>query len=77
MRKASLTNLQFTHTLNNNNMKRKPSVRLYRIEIKLLTYSIFNYFDGKVSFLKNMELLREQNKNVVGYKYIAGEYKPV
>lgn len=58
-------------------MKRKPSVRLYRIEIKLLTYSIFNYFDGKVSFLKNMELLREQNKNVVGYKYIAGEYKPV
>ena len=58
-------------------MKRKPSVRLYRIEIKLLTYSIFNYFDGKVSFLKNMELLREQNKNVIGYKYIAGEYKPV
>lgn len=58
-------------------MKRKPSVRLYRIEIKLITYSIFNYFDGKVSFLKNMELLREQNKNVIGYKYIAGEYKPV
>lgn len=58
-------------------MKRKPSVRLYRIEIKLITYSIFNYFDGKVSFLKNMELLRQQNKNVIGYKYIAGEYKPV
>jgi hypothetical protein len=58
-------------------MKRKPSIRLYRIEIKLFTHSIFNYFDGKQSFLKNLELLKEQNKNVIGYKYLAGEYKPV
>ena len=58
-------------------MKRKPSVRLYRIEVKLFTHSIFNYFDGKQSFLKNIELLREQNKNVVGYKCVKGEYKVV
>jgi hypothetical protein len=77
MRKASLTNLQFTHTLNNNYMKRRPSVRLYRVEIKLMTYSIFNYFDGKQSFLKNIELLKEQNKNVIGYKYVCGAYKPI
>jgi hypothetical protein len=56
-------------------MKRKPSVRLYKIEIKLITYSVFNYFDGKQSFLKNMDLLREQNKNVIGYKFVKGEYK--
>ena len=58
-------------------MKKKPTFRLYRIEIKLITHSIFNYFDGKQSFLKNLELLRQQNKNVVGYKYFCGEYKPV
>jgi hypothetical protein len=55
-------------------MKRKPSVRLYRIEIKLITHSIYNYFDGKRAFLKNLELLKEQNKYVIGYKYLAGEY---
>jgi len=77
MRKASSTNLQFIHILNKNYMKRKPSVRLYRIEIKLFTHSIFNYFDGKQSFLKNLELLKEQNKNVIGYKYLAGVYKPI
>jgi len=77
MRKGSLTNLQFIHTLNNNYMKTKPSFRLYKIEVKLITYSIFNYFDGKQSFLKNLKLLKEQNKNVIGYKYLAGEYKPV
>jgi hypothetical protein len=58
-------------------MKRRPTVRLYRVEIKLMTYSIFNYFDGKQSFLKNIELLKEQNKNVIGYKYISGEYKKI
>jgi hypothetical protein len=58
-------------------MKRKPTIRLYRIEIKYFTYSIFNYFDGKQSFLKNIELLREQNKNIIGYKYIDGEYKAI
>jgi len=77
MRKESLTNLQFIHTLNNNYMKRKPLFRLYKIEIKLITYSIFNYFDGKQSFLKNIELLKEQNKNVIGYKYVCGAYKPI
>lgn len=58
-------------------MKRKPTIRLYRIEIKYFTYSIFNYFDGKQSFLKNIELLREQNKNIIGYKYIDGKYKAI
>jgi hypothetical protein len=55
-------------------MKRKPSVRLYRIEIKLITYSIFNYFDGKQSFHKALSELIEHNKNVTGYKCIKGEY---
>jgi hypothetical protein len=55
-------------------MKRKPSVRLYRIEIKLITHSIFNYFDGKQSFHKAMSELIDQNKNVIGYKCIKGEY---
>jgi hypothetical protein len=55
-------------------MKRKPAVRLYRIEIKLITYSIFNYFDGKQSFHKALTDLIEQNKNVIGYKYFKGEY---
>jgi hypothetical protein len=58
-------------------MKRKPSVRLYRIEIKLMTYSIFNYFDGKQSFHKALANLIEQNKNVIGYKYVKGEYKAI
>jgi hypothetical protein len=58
-------------------MKRRPTFRLYRIEIKLITYSIFQYFDGKQSFLKELENLKEQNKNVVGYKYIRGEFKAV
>ena len=58
-------------------MKRKPAVRLYRIEIKLMTYSIFNYFDGKQSFHKALANLIEQNKNVIGYKYVMGEYKAV
>ena len=58
-------------------MKRKPSVRLYRIEIKLITYSIFNYFDGKQSFHKALTELIEQNKNVIGYKCVKGEYKIV
>ena len=55
-------------------MKRKPSIRLYKIEIKLITYSIFNYFDSKQSFHKTLEELIEQNKNVIGYKCIKGEY---
>jgi len=58
-------------------MKRKPAFRLYRIEIKLMTYSIFNYFDGKQSFYKALLELKEQNKNVVGYKYLRGEFKAV
>ena len=58
-------------------MKRKPTVRLYRIEIKFMTYSIFNYFDGKQSFHKALSELKEQNKNVVGYKYLRGEFKAV
>jgi hypothetical protein len=58
-------------------MKRKPAVRLYRIEIKLITYSIFNYFDGKQSFHKALRDLIEQNKNVIGYKCVKGEYKAV
>jgi len=56
-------------------MKRKPTFRLYKIEIKLMTHSIFNYFDGKQSFLKELENLKEQNKYVIGYKYIRGEYR--
>jgi len=55
-------------------MKRKPAVRLYRIEINLMTYSIFNYFDGKQSFHKALEELIYQNKNVIGYKCVKGEY---
>ena len=58
-------------------MARKATFRLYRIEIRLMTYSIFHYFDGKRSFLKELENLREQNKNVVGYKYLRGEFKAV
>jgi hypothetical protein len=58
-------------------MKTKPSFRLYKIEIKLINYSIWNYYDTKYSFLKNLELLKEQNKNVVGYKYNRGEYQPI
>jgi hypothetical protein len=58
-------------------MKRKPTFRLYKIEIKLFTHSVFNYFDGKQSFLKNLELLKEQNKNVIGYKYVCGTYNPI
>mgnify|MGYP006893315610 CR=1 FL=1 len=58
-------------------MKRKPTIRLYRIEIKYFTYSIFNYFDGKQSFQKALTDLIEQNKNVIGYKYVKGEYKVV
>jgi hypothetical protein len=55
-------------------MKKKSSIRLYRIEIKLITHSIFNYFDGKQSFQKALAELIEQNKNVFGYKCIKGEY---
>jgi hypothetical protein len=58
-------------------MKRKPTFRLYRIEIKLMTYSVFQYFDGKQSFLKELENLRQQNKNVLGYKYLRGDFKAV
>jgi endo-1,4-beta-mannosidase len=58
-------------------MKRKPSVRLYRIEIKLITHSVWNYFDTKYSFQKALAELIEQNKNVIGYKYVKGEYKIV
>jgi hypothetical protein len=55
-------------------MKRKPSIRLYRIEIKLVTHSVWNYFDTKYSFQKALEELIEQNKNVIGYKCVKGEY---
>ena len=55
-------------------MRKKPTFRLYKIEIKLITHSIWNYFDGKRSFLNNLNILREQNKNVVGYKYLKGDY---
>ena len=55
----------------------EKSFRLYKIEIKLINYSIWNYYDTKYSFLKNLELLKEQNKNVVGYKYNRGEYQPI
>jgi hypothetical protein len=58
-------------------MKRNPIFRLYRIEVKLISYSLFYYFDGRQSFLKELENLREQNKNVVGYKYLRGEFKAV
>ena len=58
-------------------MSIKSKFRLYRIEIKLMTYSIFYYFDGKKSFLKELENLSEQNKNVVGYKYLRGQFKAV
>jgi hypothetical protein len=55
-------------------MQRKPSIRLYRIEIKLITYSLYNYFDTKHSFIKNMEELKNEYKNVVGYKRVNGNY---
>jgi hypothetical protein len=58
-------------------MKRKPTFRLYKIEVKLMTYSVFHYFDGKQSFFKELENLKQQNKNVVGYKYLRGEFKAV
>jgi hypothetical protein len=58
-------------------MKRKPIFRLYRIEIKLITYSIFHYFDGRQSFLKELQNLKEQNKNVIGYRYFRGEFKTI
>jgi hypothetical protein len=58
-------------------MRTKPTFRLYKIEIKLISHSIWNYYDTKYSFLKNLELLKEQNKNVVGYKYNRGEYQPI
>lgn len=56
-------------------MKRKPVFRIYKIEMQLISYKICTYFDGKQSFLKELKNLREQNNNVVGYKYIRGEYK--
>ena len=55
-------------------MKIIPLVRLYRIEIKFMTHSVWNYFDTKHSFQKAIAELIEQNKNVIGYKYINGEY---
>lgn len=58
-------------------MIRKSTFRLYQIEIKLMNYSLFHYFDGKQSFLKELENLKEQNKNVIGYKYLRGEFKAV
>ncbi len=58
-------------------MAKKATFRLYRIEVKLISYSLFYYFDGRQSFLKELENLKEQNKNVVGYKYLRGEFKAV
>ena len=58
-------------------MRTKPIFRLYKIEIKLISHSIWNYYDTKYSFLKNLEFLKEQNKNVIGYKYNKGEYQPL
>jgi hypothetical protein len=51
--------------------------RLYRIEIKQTDYKVFNYFDSKKTYLKNMEMLKGQNKNILGYKCIKGQYKPL
>ena len=42
-------------------MRTKPIFRLYKIEIKLISHSIWNYYDTKYSFLKNLEFLKEQN----------------
>ena len=58
-------------------MRTKPIFRLYKIEIKLISHSIWNYYDTKYSFLKNLGLFKEQNKNVIGYKYNRGEYQPI
>lgn len=58
-------------------MKTKPTFRLYKIETKLITHSIWNYFDTKRTFEKELEFLRQQNKNVVGYKFIKGEYTSI
>ena len=58
-------------------MRTKPIFRLYKIEIKIISHSIWNYYDTKYSFLKNLEFLKEQNKNVIGYKYNKGEYQPL
>ena len=58
-------------------MRTKPIFRLYKIEIKLISHSIWNYYDTRYSFLKNLEFLKEQNKNVIGYKYNKGEYQPL
>ena len=58
-------------------MRTKPIFRLYKIEIKLISHSIWNYYDTKYSFLKNLEFLKEQNKNVIGYKYNKGECQPL
>lgn len=58
-------------------MRKKPIFRLYKIEIKLMTHSIWNYYDTKHSFTKNMDLLRDQYKNIVGYRYLRGQYNIV
>ena len=58
-------------------MRTKAIFRLYKIEIKLFSHSIWNYYDTKHLFLKNLEQFKEQNRNVVGYKYIKGEYKEI
>jgi hypothetical protein len=58
-------------------MRTKAIFRLYKIEIKLFSHSIWNYYDTKHSFLKHLEEFKELNKNVVGYKYIKGEYQPI
>jgi hypothetical protein len=59
------------------NMRTKPIFRLYRIQMRFFSHSYWLYYDTKYSFLRNLEFFKEQNKDVVGYKFVRGEYQPI
>lgn len=58
-------------------MSKSSPFRKFRVEIKLPTYCINYYYDSKLAFSKDLEILKCQYDMVKGFILLDGRYNKI